>query len=256
MTGIGGYARTALALLLVVVLFVAALSLPDAVNGWYDSRRLGQEEYMDITFEPYELVLYNSFEEKLGAISACMVNGIELRLLNIVEGEDAPTDEELLAIVNAQLQELEQHGLFYGSVRAGAILQRELGELYPVGNCRDIYPQNVFIWKLYLALSDGSILVLRMDRDDHKVYTGILAREDLWDRDNIREWMDSIYVMGWEEHRELWCGYWGVEGDLPLVLEVGRASGKNEKGYGYSWCWGIDPGNNIYEVDANVMQVW
>lgn len=254
MRGIGGGIRTALALLLVAVLFIAALSVPDAVNGWYDSHRLGQEEYVDMTFEPYEIVMYNSFEEKLGAISACMETGIELRLLTIVE-EDAPTDQELLVAVNRQLAELQQRGLFY-DVRAGAIIQRELSELYPVGNCRDIYPQNVFIWKLYLALSDGSTLLLKMDRDDHKVYTAVFARENLWDRDNIREWLDSLYVIGSEKHSELWCGYWGLKGDVPWPLTVERQSVSYGKKYGWAWSWGINPENSLNEVDATVMQVW
>lgn len=275
MTRTGGYVRTALALLLVAALLFLALWVPDVVNRWYDKHQMGQVEYVDMTYEPYEIVYYHSFEEELGAISKCLERDVELRLLAIEEGDDALRDAELLVIVNEELEKLLEFGLFYEGVTATEILRRGLSELYPVGNCRDVYPQNVFCWQLTLSLSDGSILVLDVERDYRKVYSGVCIRESLWDRDNVREWIDSLFIMdndkNWEEHTALWCRYWGLEGELPSPLIVDTTSfryGKLPSSYGKLWCWGwgLEPKRNSYSIDqylvdlnsidTNKMQVW
>ncbi len=268
MTQTGGYVRTALALLLVAALLFLALWVPDVVNRWYDNHQLGQVEYVDMAYEPYEIVYYHSFEEELGAIAKCLESGIELRSLAIEEGDDALGDAELLAIVNKELEELLEYGLFYGGVTATEILRRELNELYPVGNCRDVYPQNVFCWRLTLSLSDGSVLVLDVERDYRKVYSGVCIRDSLWDFDYIREWIDSLFIMEndkkWGKHVSLWCQYWGIKGELPLPLIVDTTSFR----YGKlrCWGWGLEPKRSSYSIDpylvdiksidTNKMQVW
>lgn len=263
MTRTGGYVRTALALLLVAALLLLALSVPDVVNRWYDNHQLGQVEYVDMTYEPYEIVYYHSFEEELNAISKCLERGIELRKLTIEEGDDALGDAELLTIVNQELGELLEFGLFYEGGMATAILRRELNELYPVGNCSEVYPQNVFCWRLTLSLSDGSTLILDVERDYRKVCSGVCIRESLWDRDNVREWIDNLFIMdngkNREGHTALWCLYWGMEGELPPPLIVDTTSFRYGKRW--CWCWGLEPKQSsydidLYSIDANQMQVW
>ena len=254
MTGTGGYVKTALALFLVAVLLFLALSVPDVVNRWYDHHRLGQVEYVDMNYEPYELVYYHSLGEELGAISECLERGIELRQLTIEEGDDAPGDEELLAMVNEELEELRKRQLFYEGAAATEILRRSLSELYPVGNCRDIYPQNVFCWSLTLRLSDGSILMLDVDRDYHKIYSGVCMRESLWGEKNIRQWIDYLDVISRYEYVTQWSQYWELEGEVPQTLLVDAAWFI----YGdmKCWSWGLEPKRTIYSFDTSEIQVW
>ncbi len=247
MTQAGGYVRTALALLLVAALLFLALSVPDVVNRWYDNHQLGQVEYVDMAYEPYEIVYYHSFEEELDAISKCLERGIELRKLTIEEGDDALGDAELLAIVNKELGELCEHGLFSEDTTAAAIRRRGLNEWYPVGNCRDIYPQNVFFWQLILSLSDGGVLVLNVDRDYHKVYSGVWVTESLWSEEHALEFLYSIYK---KEHAELWRQYWGVKGELPPDHEVDIIT--FEHGNKVCFSWGLEPEQDFYSFNSIV----
>lgn len=210
------YLRTALALLLVAALLVAALLVPDVVSGWYDSRTLGQVEYTDMAYEPYEIAAYGSFEEELRAIVACRESGIELTEIVIAEGDEALKEEELLAIVNRELEAMYEAGVLGVRLEALGITARSKSGLYPLGDCREIYPQNVYCWNLNCEVEDGT-LFLTLDCAFEKVYLFRYRKKGVWDG-KLWEWWDRLDGSSSQERSLLWYDYWGISGGEPLKL--------------------------------------
>lgn len=225
------YLGTALALLLVALLLVAALMVPDAVGGWYDRRALGQVKYTDMVYEPYEIVVYESFDEELRAMISCRQRGIDLYALEIEEGEDAPGDEELLALVNEELEKLCRVGLIGEQLRLESMEIRRKESLCPLGDCRECYPRNVYWWRLRCEIPDGWIW-LTFDCAFHRIYSfqyfkRVCLDADLW------EWREEQYGMTAEQRERLWYDYWEIPDGDSLGDSLGDFLYYNLEEYNY-----------------------
>jgi len=187
---------------LLVLLLVFALLVPYAADCWYDRKTLGQQAYVEMEYEPYEISYYGSFEDKLDAITACIEAGAVPYAVTLEEGEDAPDDETLAEAANEELQALYQNGILSGKVEVEAFQDRLFYEMYVVPQ-KDaaVSLQDVCFWTLTAKTHDGWIAIA-LDSEFHKIYW-ITVQSDV--QGAQQEVYDGMKLA------EGWCHYWELE---------------------------------------------
>ena len=220
-----GFIRTVLVLLFLFACVSAALYVPQTVSGWYEEQALGQVSYEELSYEPYEIRYYESFEEKLDAIASKKEQGVETYTMRIGERTDNIKDEDLIGILDKELVKLHEAGLLPEEIHVRALMGRGFLELYEIQNQEPgeedaARLRNIYLWELECTTEHGTILV-RMDNEYYKIYSFSLYQEphgedaDAWyawwkpyaraDRAAIAKgWIDYWELAGAKEHTELY----------------------------------------------------
>ena len=150
---------TVIVLLLLTACAAAALMVPQTVSGWYEEQALGQVAYEDMSYEPYEIRYYESFEEKMEAIAVRKSQGIQTYSIRIGERTDNITDEDLIETANGELARLYEAGLLPEEVHIRSLIGRSFLELYEIQNKEKTDSlRNVYLWELECVTDYGTML--------------------------------------------------------------------------------------------------
>lgn len=214
-----GYIATGAVLLLIAACVAAALLAPKVIGGWYEGQSLGQVTYEKISYEPYKIRYYDSFEEKLDAIAACTAYGYEVHTLQINERTQNVKDEELIDIVNEELSDMYEAGLIPEKTKALSINSRTFNEAYTFISTMDGEREqkkdalrNVYFWMLDCDTEYGSVTV-KLDSEYHKFYTLVIYEEPLsGSTDEWAVWQEHYVAADEQTIVQGWLDYWEIQG--------------------------------------------
>lgn len=208
--------KTLTAIFLIAACIVTADLVPEQIAAWYDEKTLGTVDYTKITYEPYQISYYDSFAEKLDAISRM---GGQIYMLDLGERKDISKDEELVSAVNRELEQIYQKGIMPKPLEVTSILKRSFRELCPVVNTtEDEVIQNAYIWDLRCEL-EGGWLQIKLDSEYQKIYSVLFTTEK---QDNLQTWdAETEKLDGWlamfmydeksEDCVQGWIDYWELD---------------------------------------------
>lgn len=215
-----GYICTGLVLVLLAAGVSAALFVPRAVRDWYEEQALGQVEYGVMSYEPYDIRYYESFEEKLDAIAKRRRQGVQTYSMEIGERTDNFSDADLIEIANNELDRMFDAGLFPERLKIRSLLGRSFQEIYEIVN-RDLEDEttenlrNVYFWRLE-CVTDYGTLMFDMDSEYHKIYSFAMHQEphdgfdESWDK-----WCLSYMRLDGQAVAQSWIDYWELADAKP-----------------------------------------
>lgn len=206
---------TIFVLLLLIVCVGAALTVPQTVSGWYEEQALGQVAYEDMSYEPYEIRYYESFEEKMEAIAVRKSQGIQTYSLRIGERTDNITNEDLIEIANEELAKLYGSGLLPEEIHIRSLIGRSFMELYEIQNKEKTDSlRNVYLWELDCVTDYGTIQI-RMDNEYYKIYAFSLYQEPHGgDEEQWDEWKLPYMLYDRAAVAQGWIDYWELPGAM------------------------------------------
>lgn len=233
-----GYFVTGLVLVLLAAAVSAALYVPRTVKDWYEQKALGQVEYGAMSYEPYEIRYFESFEEKLDTIAKRKLQGAQTYSMSIGERTDNFSDEDLIELANGELDRMYEAGLLPEKLHIRSLLGRSFQEIYEIVN-RDLEEErtenlrNVYFWRLE-CVTDYGTLVFDMDSEYHKIYAFTLHQEPHEDYEEIWErWREPYLRQDQSAVAQGWIDYWELAdakaGEPPALYDASTL-GKEGKG--------------------------
>lgn len=194
-----------------LIAFVFAMLAPQAADRWYDRSIMGKLAYESVSYEPYEISYYSSFEDKLDAIAECRAEGEAPYVVLLEEGEEAPDDQALEEIVNEELHALYQSGILAQEITVERILDRLFYEMYvvPLSGGNSML-RDVCYWEL-IVQTDKGYISLALDSEFHKIYRICIQGGEQELRPEIQLWTDETQSGNGSALAEEWCRYWEFE---------------------------------------------
>lgn len=159
---------TAAGIFFICLLFMLAMVFPEYYTSYTDKKLLERVEYVDISYNAYEVV-YNSFAEKLNAIGKMSYLG-NINSVKIDNREIVLNYKNINTIIKKEFKKLSKYGLLYNErirLRKGKIILCEKYIIYPSGGKDDI--KGVTYIKVVYKTKKGNIEVY-IDEEYHKIY--------------------------------------------------------------------------------------
>lgn len=155
-------------IILVIVLFGAAMIFPGYYSQLYDQNKLNRVSFTDVNVNTYE-ASYNSFVEKLHAIARAWSGGGELRAVRTNELEETADRAELTRTVNKELQNLFDLTILNKKIKPKEkrLVQCERYTIYETKETGGM--KGISLWKMVYENSKRKITVL-LDEEYHKIY--------------------------------------------------------------------------------------
>lgn len=155
-------------IILVIVLFGAAMIFPTYYSRLYDQNKLNRVFFTDVNVSTYE-TSYNSFAEKLHAIARAWSGGGELRAVRTNELEETADRAELTRTVNKEFQRLFDLTVLNKKIKPKEkrLTQCERYTVYETKETGGM--KGISLWKMVYENSKRKITVL-LDEEYHKIY--------------------------------------------------------------------------------------
>lgn len=174
------FLSTAAGLVLVGLLFMAAIVFPEYFKNYTDKRLLNKMEYVDASYDIYE-VTYTSFIEKIKAIGKITNTG---NSYNSVKINDTDFDYKYInKIIRKEFNDLYKCGILNKKIklRAKQLSLCEKYMLYPSASEDNI--KGISFIKAVYKLKKG-IIEVYIDEEYHKIYDFIIPWQ-LYYRNNV-----------------------------------------------------------------------
>lgn len=204
-------AKYAVMFLPLILLVTAALLAPRVSSGWYDRQTLGQLSHENMDYEPYEISPYHSFADKMEAIAAGVSGGTSLYKVKLKERRDAPENQELVEIINAELKVLYEKSILPQEWSIQELEERTFYQMYviPEDN-EEVLFQDVCYWYITAETEEGSVM-LTMDSTFYKIYAVRMYYEEEQIPVVTSEWLEKQLMDDFFSLTEEWCSYWELE---------------------------------------------
>lgn len=161
---------TAAGILIICLLFMAAVISPEYFKNYTDRQLFNKTEYINAGYYAYE-VTYTSFAEKIKAIGRITNSGTEY---NSVKINDADFDYKYInKIIRKEFNTLYKCGVLYRKIRLRAkkIVSCEKYMLYPSVERSNL--KGISFIKAVYKLKNG-IIEVYIDEEYHKIYDFII----------------------------------------------------------------------------------
>lgn len=196
---------------LLLQLVIVALLAPQGADLWYDGKTLGQMSGETMAYQSCEITPYHSFSDQTKSIAKLVTEGASPFAVELREREDAPGDQELVAIANKELEKLYEAEILPYPITIEELYFRKFSQLYAVpGEGTAAVMQDICFWTLSADTEWGNVTIA-LDRNFYKIYGLVLSTPSAKYASDLEGWMkkqgeDLCFFL-----TSAWCSYWQLQ---------------------------------------------